>query len=74
MALHKFISSDEKHINVEFIVDGVAVQKRFDIRYVPTASKQEFDTFCENYLEAYKNGLNLEKQEFFVDPAILENK
>lgn len=74
MNTFKYLSSNEQYINIEFNIDGARIEKRFDIRYVPTSLKEEFDAFCENYLEVYKNGLNLEKQEFFVDPAILENK
>lgn len=71
MKPYKVISSDAKHIVIRFTVGEAAIEKRFDIRYVPTATAEEFDKFCSDYIDAYSSGIEQEQAELYVDPAIL---
>lgn len=71
MKLYKVISSDAKHIVIEFTVGEATIEKRFDIRYVPTATAEEFNEFCLDYINAYSSGIEQEQAESYVDPAIL---
>lgn len=68
------VRHDAKHIYVEFNVDNEVFEKRFDIRYVPTANKEEFEAFCSRYVESYRNGKQAETEQVHVHPAILATK
>lgn len=68
----RYISSDERHIVIEFNVDGEIFKKRFDIRYVPTNDVNEFTEFCEKYIEAYRAGSTVVQDQTAVADEIKE--
>lgn len=72
MDTYKFISSDAKFITIDFFIDGKQLKKKFDIRYVPTYSAIQFKGFCEMYIQAYKDGLSIEKEDNLIVKEIAD--
>lgn len=56
MDTYKYIKSDGKNITIEFAMGVDKLTKTFDIRYIPTDSKESLREYCDNYIIAYKAG------------------
>ncbi len=50
-------SATESTITIEFTIEGKKVTEVLDRRYVPTEDADSFKAYCENYITAYRAGL-----------------
>ena len=74
MNSYKVVSTDDKVIVIDFVINDEKVRETLDIRYIPTSTAEALDAWCLDYMEAYARGKEVENKKIEVSEDIVAIK